>query len=144
MICYDRTEETFDAWAATLGLPNVYPHELRTKCDRPLNALPPLHLLGNIVLPAQLVQRARTHFGRPVAIHSTYRAIPYNRSKASPDTSRHVFFNAIDHHIEGVNHRHLLDWYAQLREAGAFAGGLGLYSWGVHIDTRGYNTEWGV
>lgn len=136
------TEELFDDWAAGLGLRHIYPHELRVKCDRRLNSLPPKHLLGNIVLVAHLVDQARLYFGRPVVLHSTYRSIPYNRSKGSTDNSRHVFFNAIDHHVSGVSHARLLAFYKKIRDAGAFKGGLGIYSWGVHIDTRGSNADW--
>lgn len=136
------TAEEFDNWASGLGLRHVYPHELRVKCANGLNHLPPRHLFGNIVVAAHLVDSARKHFGKAVELHSTYRSIPYNRSKGSTDNSRHVFFNAIDHHIDGVDHRELRDYYKKVRSTGFFLGGIGLYSWGVHIDTRGYNADW--
>lgn len=57
------------------------------------------------------------------------------------------FFRFLEHPLPGqppIPSRHL----AWRRDEGVFyvkfAGGLGLYSWGVHVDSRGINTTWGL
>lgn len=134
--------EEFDAFAKGLQLPNIHPWELRTKCDRRLNTLPPANLLPNIVETAWVVQLVRNTFDKPVVIHSTYRAIPYNRTKGSSDGSLHVQFNAIDFHVKDVSHSEVYGLLTRWRGVGVFRGGLGKYSWGVHVDTRGTNADW--
>lgn len=136
------TTTEFDAWAETLGLQFIKPHELRTKCDNPRNELPPRELFGNIVLTAHLVDRLRAHFSKPVALHSTYRSPAYNRGVGGARHSMHLVFRAIDFSIFGVRPAEAAGKLMEWRDAGLWHGGIGVYPSFVHVDTRGYNASW--
>ncbi len=84
-----------------------------------------------------LLQKFADHFGKPICRHSGIRCEEYNATipGASPH-SKHRLGMAYDFHIEGVTPRELYDFGEELL---GDTGGLGLYSWGIHIDDRPVN-----
>lgn len=100
---------------------------------------PSCEIWGNIIEVAQLVQRAREHFGRPYDVTSGYRDPMYNAAIGST-SMRHVRFGAIDGRVRGVSPRELADWYEQQPEADRM--GLGVYPTFVHVDLLGARSRW--
>ena len=87
-----------------------------------------------------LLQKFCDHFGKPIIRHSGIRCSRYNASiaGASPH-SKHRLGMAYDFHIEGVSPRELYDFGESLMPD---RGGLGLYSWGIHLDDRPVKGRW--
>lgn len=90
-----------------------------------------------------VLQRIRNHFGSAVSIHSAYRHPAYNRRVGGVSNSQHVYGTAADIHVEGVSHYALAQYATFLLSTGKpVNGGVGYYSWGVHVDTRGNFAWW--
>lgn len=106
------------------------------------NTEPPRGLWENIVKPLRILTVLRHHFGKPITINSTYRALPYNRAIGSPDGSMHVKFNAIDFAVQGVSPSEVARVLKLWRSQGIFTGGIGTYRTFVHLDTRSRNATW--
>ena len=87
-----------------------------------------------------ILEAIRVHFGRPVTITSGYRTISYNASlKNSSKKSQHCNGLAADIKVAGVSPAAVADYAEQLLGS---HGGVGLYSWGVHIDVRADKSRW--
>ena len=87
-----------------------------------------------------LLQKFHDHFGVPIRRHSGIRCPGYNSTipGASPH-SKHRLGMAYDFHMDGVSPRELYDFGEELL---GNSGGLGLYSWGIHIDDRPLKGRW--
>ena len=87
-----------------------------------------------------LLQKFHDHFGVPIRRHSGIRCSGYNASipGASPH-SKHRLGMAYDFHMDGVSPRELYDFGEELL---GNSGGLGLYSWGIHLDDRPVKGRW--
>ena len=80
------------------------------------------------------------HFGAAVHIHSGYRTVSFNASlKNSSKKSQHCNGLAADLHVDGHTHQEVYNYACQLL---GDHGGVGLYSWGVHIDVRANKSRW--
>ena len=88
----------------------------------------------------QVMQEIRSHFGRKAIVHSGYRTVAHNKAlkNASPN-SQHVYGLACDFHVEGVSPVKVAAYAEKLL---ANTGGIGIYSWGVHIDVRREKSRW--
>ncbi len=87
----------------------------------------------------EVLQSIRSHFGRPVVITSGYRTHQRNRAVGGATLSQHLYGTAADIQISGV----------KPADAAAYAetllpdtGGIGIYSWGIHVDTRDVKSRW--
>lgn len=79
-----------------------------------------------------LLEKIRSHFGRPVKVVSAYRTPKYNRMlKGAAKNSQHMYGNAADIKIDGVSPKEVYDWLNTWHK-----GGLGLYPTFTHIDVR--------
>lgn len=88
----------------------------------------------------ELLENIRTHFGTAVHIHSGYRTVSFNSTlKDSSKKSQHMFGLAADLHVDGHSHQEVYNYACQLL---GDHGGVGLYSWGVHIDVRADKSRW--
>lgn len=88
----------------------------------------------------ELLENIRVHFGAAVHIHSGYRTVSFNSSlKDSSKKSQHMFGLAADLHVDGHTHQEIYNYACQLL---GDHGGVGLYSWGVHIDVRAAKSRW--
>ena len=87
-----------------------------------------------------ILEAIRVHFGRPVKVTSGYRTVSYNASiKNSSKKSQHCNGLAADLHVDGHTHQEVYNYACQLL---GDHGGVGLYSWGVHIDVRANKSRW--
>ena len=89
---------------------------------------------------ADILENIRVHFGKPVHINSGYRTVSYNKTvSSSSSTSQHCNGLAADLHVDGHTHQEVYNYACQLL---GDHGGVGLYSWGVHIDVRANKSRW--
>ena len=89
-----------------------------------------------------VLQDVRDHFGKAVNVedHSAYRTVAYNKKvDGSSSNSRHMYGVAADFHVVGVAHKTVYDY---LNKKYPNKYGIGLYSWGVHFDSRPTKSRW--
>ena len=83
------------------------------------------------------LQDIRDHFAAPVNIHSAYRTKEYNKEIGGAPRSQHIYGKAADIDVKGVSPLYV----AQFAESDEIRG-IGLYTWGCHIDTRKAKYFW--
>ena len=86
-----------------------------------------------------LLEMIGEHYQKPIVPHSGLRCKVWNAMSGGAATSKHMYGMAMDFHIEGVSHQELYDFCDKLL---GNSGGLGIYSWGVHIDDRPVKGRW--
>jgi len=59
---------------------------------------------------AAMLQAVRSHFGKPINIHSGFRCRALNAAVGGTETSQHLTFQAADFHVEGVDLVTVFDW----------------------------------
>lgn len=97
-------------------------------------------VLNNCVVTAErLTSFCNTNFaGKKIKVNSGWRSKTKNqRTEGAVDNSQHIYGKAIDFTILGedidtMRSKFKVHWL----------GGVGVYSWGIHIDTRPYNARW--
>ena len=109
-------------------------HEFVCKCGE--------HCSGYPVEPSETLVRFLDAFreavGEPVYVGSGVRCVQHNADVGGAPQSRHLYGDAADIRCAGKTPRELYD----LADAMLPHGGLGLYDWGIHVDTRGYRARW--
>ena len=85
----------------------------------------------------EYLQKIRDHFGKSVNINSGYRCKTHNASVGGASQSNHMDGEAADIRISGAAPLEI----AQYAEHIGILG-IGVYSWGVHIDTRTSKYFW--
>lgn len=85
----------------------------------------------------QYLQKIRDHFGKSVGINSGYRCKTHNARVGGASKSNHMDGEAADIRISGVAP-------IEVAKYAEYIGvkGIGVYSWGVHIDTRTSKYFW--
>ncbi|MGV3553390.1 D-Ala-D-Ala carboxypeptidase family metallohydrolase [Rhizobium sp.] len=143
----------FTAHIAGLGLSYFKPYEFLVKGSSHsnpgssafgLNTDPPESVWNNINATAKILDELRDQLQKPIVMSSVYRSPAYNKAIGGAKDSQHVDFNAIDFSVKGSSVGPY-EWAAALknmRSAGLFKGGIGIYSTFVHVDTRGTNADW--
>lgn len=94
---------------------------------------------------AELAETIRAHVGKPVIVHCVCRCDEHNDAVGGAANSQHLPRNrcrAMDFHVRGMSNRKLRRVMKKLWKKRIITGGLGLYSWGVHVDT-GRRRKWG-
>lgn len=88
-----------------------------------------------------VLQKVRNHFGKPVVVdkHSAYRTPTHNKKVGGEAFSYHMYALAVDFHVDGVAHKTVYDY---LNKTYPNKYGIGLYSWGIHVDTRSAKSRW--
>lgn len=86
-----------------------------------------------------MLQQIRDHFKKPVIINSGYRTPAYNKKIDGATYSQHIYGKAADITINGVNPLTVVQ-YAEAECK--YLKGLGLYTWGDHVDTRATKSYW--
>jgi hypothetical protein len=95
-------------------------------------------IVENIVRTAYELEEVRSHFGnKPIKVNSWYRDDNANKEAGGEKNSRHLYGDAVDIVISGINPKIV---YAQLDKN--HYGGLGEYKSFDHIDWRGYKARW--
>ncbi len=85
-----------------------------------------------------LAEDIRALLNAPMIVHSACRCAPHNARVGGAPNSRHLQGRAMDFHAPGISAADVFKRIKAERDAGRLPllGGLGLYDWGVHIDTR--------
>lgn len=86
------------------------------------------------------LEQIREYLAKPVAILSGFRCQKHNLDTGGRAGSKHLLGIAADIQVTGVLPFKLA--YAAKRVAAFQNGGIGTYSWGVHVDHRGTPTRW--
>lgn len=95
-----------------------------------------------ILISAELVevlQKIRTHFGKPVNINSAYRTEAYNKKVGGVANSQHLYGTAADIVVSGVKASDVANYAETLLPN---SGGIGRYSNFTHVDVRGIKSRW--
>lgn len=85
----------------------------------------------------ELLQKIRNHFNKPIKINSGYRTTTHNKKVGGTKNSYHLVGMASDIQVMET-HPILVAMYAEKLNA----GGIGVYSNFVHIDTRDKQSRW--
>jgi len=106
----------------------------------------PVELIPSIVQQANYMEIIREAGGnKPLVVKSWYRSPSHNASKdvKGKPNSKHLEGIATDFYIIGMLHKQVYDIVQSLIDLKKIPeGGLSLYSWGVHYDSRGYKGRW--
>ena len=85
-----------------------------------------------------VLERMRQLCASPLELSCAYRCRTHNAEVGGVYNSQHIYGIAADVQTpEGFTPEEL---YVIAEQAGA--DGIGLYSWGVHVDVRGYPARW--
>ena len=88
----------------------------------------------------EVLQKLRDHFGKPVNINSAYRTPPYNKKVGGASYSQHLYGTAADiKTISGTTPKKMAAFVETLLPN---TGGIGIYSWGIHVDVRKEKARW--
>ena len=83
------------------------------------------------------LQKIRSHFGKSVHINSGYRCKKHNAAVGGASKSNHMDGEAADIRIDGVTPLEVAQYAEHIGMLG-----IGVYSWGVHVDTRTSKYFW--
>lgn len=83
------------------------------------------------------LQKIRNHFGKPVHINSGFRCKTHNANVGGASKSNHMDGEAADIRIDGVTPLEIAQYAEHIGMLG-----IGVYSWGVHVDTRTSKYFW--
>ncbi len=86
-----------------------------------------------------VLQKIRSHFGKPVTITSAYRTPPHNSKEGGTTYSQHLYGKAADIKISGVTPKKVADYAETLLKN---CGGIGIYNTFTHIDVRDTCSRW--
>lgn len=87
----------------------------------------------------EVLEKIRTHFGKPVVINSGYRTETYNKKIGGATYSQHKYGTAADIVVKGVSPAEVAK-YAETILVGM--GGIGIYNSFTHIDVRKIKSRW--
>lgn len=87
----------------------------------------------------EVLQKIRTHFGKPVAITSAYRTPSHNQYVGGATFSQHQYGKAADIQISGISPKKVAAYAETLLPR---SGGIGIYKTFAHIDVRATKSRW--
>lgn len=144
----DEDGRDYESFLKGLGLRHIRPMEM----IRPhfnvrgavCNSLPPREAWRNIAPALRVADELRQQLGsRLTTILSAYRSPAYNAACPGAATqSFHMRNMALDLAFDCAP-AEVAKAAEALRNKGFFCGGIGRYPTFTHIDTRGYNADWG-
>ena len=79
-------------------------------------------------------------YAHVIVVSSGYRCLLYNMAIGSNDKSQHPKGCAADIHVKGVPIYIMLEFALEIPQFEN--GGIGVYEWGLHLDTRGHRARW--
>ena len=86
-----------------------------------------------------VLQKIRTHFGKPVTITSAYRTPLHNSREGGTTYSQHLYGKVADIKISGVTPKKAADYAETLLKD---YGDIGIYKTFTHIDVRSVKSRW--
>lgn len=88
----------------------------------------------------KIADQIRTKIGKPITINSGLRCKTHNSNVGGVSNSQHLLGNAADLGCpSGCTPSQMA---AIAEEIMGDTGGIGIYSWGIHIDTRSTKSRW--
>jgi uncharacterized protein YcbK (DUF882 family) len=87
----------------------------------------------------KVLQKIRTHFGKPVTITSAYRTPPKNKAVGGEKYSFHLYGKAADIKVSTIAPKSVAAYAEKLMPT---KGGIGIYSTFVHVDVRSAKARW--
>lgn len=87
----------------------------------------------------EVLQKIRTHFGKPVVINSAYRTVSKNKAVGGAIYSQHLYGTAADIVVKGVSPKNVAAYAETLMPK---TGGIGIYNTFVHVDVREVRSRW--
>lgn len=143
-----RPGESFTDWFNRQGIRHFAAREFtsyfETRRRGVSNCAPPREMWKLILPTLRVVDALRNELGRPCVVLSSYRCPAYNAAiSGAAGKSYHMRFQALDVAVAGHTAEEVFRRLDEMRGAGIFRGGLGLYANFVHVDTRGSNATWG-
>lgn len=87
----------------------------------------------------RIVDQIRKHFGKPLTPNSAIRCKKRNAEVGGASNSQHLYGTAADISVPGVSPKTVAAYVETLLPN---TGGIGIYSWGVHVDTRKTKSRW--
>lgn len=87
----------------------------------------------------EVLQRIRTHFGKPVTITSAYRTPTKNKSVSGTTYSQHLYGRAADIIVRDISPEKVSAYAETLLRN---TGGIGTYKTFTHVDTRPTKARW--
>ena len=87
----------------------------------------------------EVLEKLRTHFGRPVRVLSGYRTESKNKAVGGAAYSRHKYGMAADISVEGTAPSAVAAYAETLLPD---RGGIGVYGTFVHVDVRSARSRW--
>lgn len=88
---------------------------------------------------AEVLQKIRDYFGKPVTINSGFRTASYNKKVGGAPYSQHLYGKAADIKVRGVKPKQVAAFAATLLPN---RGGIGIYANFTHIDVRAVKSRW--
>ena len=88
---------------------------------------------------AQVLEKIRLHFGKPVIISSGYRTERHNEQSGGAAYSQHKYGTAADITISGVRPADIAAYAETLLPD---RGGIGIYKSFCHVDVRTARSRW--
>lgn len=86
-----------------------------------------------------VLQYIRMRCGKAVTVNSAYRTETHNANEGGAAYSQHLYGTAADITAKGFTPTTLA---GIAREIMPDWGGVGIYSWGIHVDVRAEKTDW--
>lgn len=143
----EKRIQSYAQFLAGLRLKYVTPYQMikahARKKGSLWNTLPPKSMWRSMAGTLKAADRISATLGKPIdTVTSAYRSPAYNsRCPGAKPRSWHMQNFALDLQYK-VSPNTVARVARQVRDAGAFKGGIGRYSSFVHIDTRGNNVDW--
>ena len=86
------------------------------------------------------LQEMRDLAGYPIYVNSGFRCPTHNKTVGGERNSKHLLGIAADIRCDELSPKELK---AIAEMVSAFRnGGIGIYDWGIHVDTRGHRARW--
>lgn len=86
-----------------------------------------------------VLQKIRSHFGKPVNINSGFRTASYNKKIGGATYSQHLYGTAADIVVTGVEPKKVAAYVETLMPN---SGGIGIYPTFTHVDVREKKSRW--
>ena len=110
--------------------------EFACKCGKYCNGYP-VEIDMNMV---KIADKIRSRIGKPIQINSGIRCKIHNANVGGVSNSQHLFGNAAD--LGCPSGCTPIQMASIAEDVMGDTGGIGIYSWGIHIDTRTTKSRW--
>lgn len=88
----------------------------------------------------ELLDKVRGHYGKPTRVNSGIRCKTHNAKVGGASNSQHLYGTAAD--IATISGTTPAKMAAYVETLMPHSGGIGIYPWGIHVDTRSVKARW--